>query len=62
MRPDRCGFGRPLNSLPDGDRQAVENFRRFLEGELALAADEQTFVPADSPDAVYFAGRPEVKP
>jgi hypothetical protein len=54
----RCGTGVPLDALPEGDRRAVEDFRRFLEGELALAADGCTYVPPDDPDAVYHAGRP----
>jgi ribA/ribD-fused uncharacterized protein len=55
MRPDRCGFGRDLSALHPGDRKAVEDFGRFLAGELALAADGITFVSADSSDAAYFA-------
>lgn len=58
MNPRRCGFGVPLDQLEPGDREAVEQFRRFLEGELAFAADGVTYVPADSPEAVHFARRP----
>lgn len=57
MRPDRCGYGRALESLTPGDREAVEQFRAYLEGKLALAADGLTYVPVDSPDAVYVAER-----
>ena len=62
MRPDRCGNAVPLNQMHPGDREAVEEFRRFLEGELAYAADRVTLVPADHPDAVHFAGRPKEQP
>lgn len=62
MRPDRCGNAVPLDQMHPGDRQAVEDFRRFLEGELTLAADGYTYLPADHPDAVHFAGRPKEQP
>ncbi len=47
MRPDRCGTGRRIQDLPDGDRQAVEGFRRFLVGEVAMVAATGEFVPLD---------------
>lgn len=47
MTPDRCGFGRPTGSLPAGDRQAVEDFARFLAGEIAVVAATGEFVPLD---------------
>lgn len=59
MRPDRCGNNVPLDRMLPGDRKAVEDFRRYLQGELALAADGYTYVSVDSPDAVHFAGRPD---
>ena len=60
MRPDQCGFGRPLESLPPADRELIANFQAWLSGELALAADEVTFVDVDSPEAVHFVERPGV--
>lgn len=59
MRPDQCGFGRPLEQLPPGDREIIEQFQAWLAGEVALAADGITYVPVDSPAAVHFANRPE---
>lgn len=53
MNPDRCGFGRPVESFDPVTRKALEDFGAYLAGELALAADGQTYVPVDSPDAVY---------
>lgn len=47
MTPDRCGFGRPISSLPDGDREAVEGFKAFLEGRLAMVARTGEFVPLE---------------
>ncbi|GGM52746.1 hypothetical protein ACFFX1_55375 [Dactylosporangium sucinum] len=62
MRPLRCGTGVPLDQLPEGDRRAVEDFARFLSGELALAADGQTYVDAGDPRAVHVAPRPGPAP
>ncbi|MER7280511.1 hypothetical protein ABT369_39340 [Dactylosporangium sp. NPDC000244] len=53
MNPRRCGFGVPLDQLPDGDRQIVEDFRRYLRGELALAADGITYVQPGDERAVH---------
>ncbi|GAA2347296.1 hypothetical protein [Dactylosporangium salmoneum] len=52
MNARRCGFGVPLDQLPDGDRQIVADFRRWLAGELA-AAEDGTFVSLDDPRAVH---------
>jgi hypothetical protein len=60
MRPEQCGYGRALESLTPGDRKAVEQFRAYLEGKLAFAADGKTYVPVDSPEAVYVVERPGV--
>lgn len=51
MRPDQCGFGRSLDSLTPGDRTAVEDFKAFLEGRVALTADGKTYVPFSDPRA-----------
>jgi len=59
VRPDRCGYGRALGSLTPGDREAVEQFRAYLEGRVALAADRRTYVPLDSPEAVHVAPPPD---
>jgi hypothetical protein len=55
MRPDRCGFGRRIEDLPDGDRQAVQQFADFLAGKLALAEDGVTYVQPDDERAFYFS-------
>src|SRR5688572_29142310 len=47
VRPDRCGTARRIVDLPDGDRQIVEGFRRFLRGEVAMVAATGEFVPLD---------------
>lgn len=61
MRPDQCGFGRNPSTLAEGDRKAVEDFKRFLAGELAYAEDGITYVAPDDPRATYFGfgGKPE---
>ncbi len=53
----RCGFGVPLEQMHPGDREVIEQFRRYLRRELALAADGITYVPVDSPEAVYVVDR-----
>lgn len=45
MTPDRCGFGRDPNTMHPGDRQAIEDFRRFLAGEIAVVAATGEYVP-----------------
>lgn len=47
MRPDRCGFGRRIEDLPDGDREVVEGYRAFLRGEVAVVAATGEFVPLE---------------
>lgn len=59
MRPDRCGNSVPLDRMHPGDRKAVEDFKRFLMGELAYAEDGITYVAPDDPRATYFAGKSE---
>lgn len=54
MRPDQCGHGRPLPSLPPGDREEVEKFASFLAGDLAYDSVAKEYVPVDQ------AGRPGV--
>lgn len=54
MTLDRCGFGRPLDSLTPGDREAVEGFRRFLSVEAAMVAATGEFV------SVEHAGEPGI--
>ncbi len=60
MRPDQCGTGRPLSSLPPGDREEVEKFASFLAGDLAYDTVAQTWVPVDQADraGVVMAGLP----
>jgi hypothetical protein len=61
MRPDRCGFGRRVADLPDGDREIVEGFRRFLRGEVAMAAMTGEFVSLDragEPGVITVGMRP----
>lgn len=43
----RCGTGVPLDRLAPGDRQAVEDFRRYLSGDMG-----------DEERAAYEQGRP----
>lgn len=45
MRPDQCGTGRPIESLPPGDREVVEEYRRFLLGELDYDPKTNEFCP-----------------
>lgn len=47
MRPEHCVFGRPISSLPDGGREAVEGFQAFLEGRVAMVAKTGQFVPLE---------------
>ena len=51
MRPEHCGFGRTLESLTPGDRKVVEGFKAYLEGRVALTADERAWVPFSDPRA-----------
>lgn len=51
MKPEHCGFGRSLESLTPGDRRAVEDFKAYLEGRVALTADGKTYVPFSDPRA-----------
>lgn len=46
MRPDRCGFGRRIADLPDGDRQVVAEYAAFLAGNLDYDPKTNEFVPA----------------
>ena len=43
----RCGTGVPLDQLAPGDRRAVEQFRRYLAGDMG-----------DEERAAYEQGRP----
>ena len=52
MRPDRCGTGRPISSLPPGDRVHVERFVAFLSGELAWNFDTDDYAPVAEADGV----------
>lgn len=54
MTPDRCGTNRPLSSLTPGDHQAVEDFLRFLHGEIAMDVATGDYVD------LAEAGRPGV--
>jgi hypothetical protein len=47
VRPEHCGYGRPISSLPDGDREAVEGFRGFPAGRVAMIARTGEFVPLE---------------
>jgi hypothetical protein len=60
VKPLRCGFGMPLDQLDPETRKVIEDFQRYLRGDLALAADGLTYVPVDSPDAVHVVDRPGV--
>lgn len=51
MKPEHCGFGRSLESLTPGDRIAVEGFKAFLEGRVALTADGRDYVAFSDPRA-----------
>lgn len=55
MRPRRCGFGVPLEQFDPETRQMIDDFKRYLRGEVALAADEVTYVSLDDPRAVHVA-------
>jgi hypothetical protein len=55
MNPRRCGFGVPLEQFDPQTRQAIEYFKRYLEGKVALAADGLTCVELDDPRAVHVA-------
>lgn len=58
MTPDRCGTGRRLSDLPEGDRAAVLDFGRFLRRELAYDQDRHRYVDptlADG-DRIVMAG------
>lgn len=57
--PRRSGFESALDKLEPGDREAVLRFQRYLRGEVALAADKQTYVELDDPRAVHFAPKLE---
>ncbi len=57
MKPRRCGFGVPLEQFDPETRQMIEQFRLWLQGDVALAADGVTYVPVDSPDAVHVVDR-----
>jgi hypothetical protein len=59
VRPRRCGFGMPLEQLDPETREAVEDFRRYLEGKVALAVDGLTYVELDDPRAVHVAPKRE---
>ncbi len=58
----RCGFGVPLEQFDPQTRQVIEDFKRWLAGEVALAADEVTYVPVDDPRAVHFATPRQTEP
>lgn len=47
MTPDRCGFGKPLDQLP----QVVRDFAAYLKGEMAYTANARTFVAFTDPRA-----------
>lgn len=53
MNPRRCGNAVPLEQMHPGDREVIEQFQAYLRREVALAADGITYVPVESPDAVY---------
>jgi hypothetical protein len=44
VRPDQCGFGRPFASLPPGDREVVEQYAKFLAGDLDYDPKTNEFV------------------
>lgn len=46
VRPDRCGTGRPIESLPPADRAVVEEFHAYLTGALDYDPATDTFVPS----------------
>lgn len=50
-----------IAALPDGDRQEVELFVRFLAGELAYDNVNHEYVPVDQAhrEGVVWAGNPE---
>ncbi len=45
MTPDRCGTGRSIADLPDGDREVVEQYAAFLRGDLDYDPKTNEFVP-----------------
>lgn len=55
----RCGFGVPLEHLDPQTRRVIGDFKRYLAGEVALAADRLTYVALDDPRAVHFAAKRE---
>ncbi len=55
MKMRRCGFGVPLEQFDPQTRQVIGDFQRWLAGEVALAADEVTYVELDDPQAVHVA-------
>lgn len=55
MNRRRCGFGVPLEHFDPQTRQTIEDFRRYLAGEVALAVDGLTYVELDDPRAVHVA-------
>lgn len=59
MKARRCGFGVPLEHLDPQTRQVIEDFKRYLAGEVALAADGSTYVELDDPRAVHVAPKRE---
>jgi hypothetical protein len=60
VNPRRCGFGVPLEQLDPQARQAIEDFKRYLAGDLAIAVDGLTYVELDDPRAVYVAPKRQV--
>ncbi len=59
MKMRRCGFGVPLEQFDPQTRQVIDDFKRYLVGEAALAADGLTYVDLDDPRAVHFATKRE---
>lgn len=55
----RCGFGVPLEQFDPQTRQVIGDFKRYLAGEVVLAADRLTYVGLDDPRAVHFAPKRE---
>ena len=59
MKMRHCGFGVPLEQLDPQTRQVVEDFKRYLRGEVALAEDGITYVELDDPRAVHVVPKLE---
>jgi hypothetical protein len=60
VKARRCGFGVPLDQFDPQTRQVIADFKRWLAGEVAIAADGVTYVELDGPRAAHFVPKREV--